>query len=90
MAVDWQALASAPWYPSATLHFPLVARTLAKMLDRLVNVGAIKLETLHLLGFSLGAHVCGAAARHMTTGRVPRITGTINLLKFIFILHILY
>ncbi|KAF4517963.1 hypothetical protein B566_EDAN005330 [Ephemera danica] len=74
MAVNWQMLASAPWYPKAVVHFPMVARNLAQILDRLVKVGAIKLETLHLIGFSLGSHVCGATARLMTVGRVPRIT----------------
>ncbi|KAF4517962.1 hypothetical protein B566_EDAN005329 [Ephemera danica] len=43
--------------------------------DRLVFVGAIRLDSLHLMGFSLGAHVSGVAANRLTSGRVPRITG---------------
>jgi pimeloyl-ACP methyl ester carboxylesterase len=76
IAVDWQKPAAGPWYLSAVNNIVPVGRALAKLLDRLITIKAIRLDTLHLIGFSLGAHVSSIAANHMTSGRVPRITGT--------------
>ncbi|XP_059470065.1 lipase member H-like isoform X2 [Neocloeon triangulifer] len=75
IAVDWQKLAAGPWYLSAANNVRPVGMALAQLIDRLVNIKAIRLDTLHLIGFSLGAHVTAVAAKYMTVGRVPRITG---------------
>lgn len=75
IAVDWQKPAAGPWYLSASNNIVPVGKALAKLVDRLIAIKAIRLDTLHLIGFSLGAHVSSIAANHMTSGRVPRITG---------------
>ncbi|XP_065342601.1 lipase member H-like isoform X1 [Cloeon dipterum] len=75
IAVDWQKLAAGPWYLSAANNVRPVGMAIAQMIDRLVNIKAIDLSKLHLIGFSLGAHVSAVAARYITVGRVPRITG---------------
>jgi pimeloyl-ACP methyl ester carboxylesterase len=75
IAVDWQKLAAGPWYLSASNNAVPVGKALAKLIDRLIAIKAIRLDTLHLIGFSLGAHVSGVAARNLKSGRVPRITG---------------
>jgi pimeloyl-ACP methyl ester carboxylesterase len=78
--VDWHNLAPGPWYPSAARNVVPVGTELARLIDRLVSVGAIRIDTLHLVGFSLGAHVVAIAANRLTSGRVPRITGTIKFM----------
>lgn len=41
----------------------------------MVKEGGLKLETLHLIGHSLGAHIVGIAGKNVKSGKIPRITG---------------
>ncbi|KAH8317101.1 hypothetical protein KR074_011834, partial [Drosophila pseudoananassae] len=53
-----------------------IGENMAVGLVKLLNV--VPVENIHLIGHSLGAHIVGAAGRHLTklTGKViPRITG---------------
>ena len=38
------------------------------------NTGA-SLNSFHLIGFSLGAHVAGGAGAAIVSGKLPRVTG---------------
>lgn len=58
-----------PNYVRAAANTRLVGRQLAKLI-RSLNVS---LEMVHLIGFSLGAHVAGFAGAEL--GNVSRITG---------------
>lgn len=72
IAVDWRRLAAGPCYPVAVHNVPHVGECLAQLIDRLRDVGA---KDIHLIGFSLGAHVPAFAANHLRPYKLPRITG---------------
>ncbi len=46
----------------------------------MVELVGADLTTMHLIGFSAGAHVVGGTGAMITSGRIPRITG-LNLLN---------
>lgn len=73
--VDWRKLASAPWYLTASKNTRLVGQTTAQLIDNLVQGAGMKLESLHIIGHSLGAHTAGIAGKNIKSGRVERITG---------------
>lgn len=81
IVVDWTSLAVAP-----LLEYPTVARStryagldIAELLLKLRNKGHLKLDNVHLIGYSLGAHAAGVAGyevqRQTNTAKVGRITG---------------
>lgn len=39
-------------------------------------------EKIHTIGYSVGAHILGLVANHLTEGKLGRITGTFNLFLF--------
>ncbi|XP_015607899.1 uncharacterized protein LOC107273844 isoform X2 [Cephus cinctus] len=69
VCVDWGPGSAVPNYVRAAANTRLVGRQLAKLV-RSLNV---PLEKVHLIGFSLGAHVAGFAGAEL--GNVSRITG---------------
>ncbi|KAL0132306.1 hypothetical protein PUN28_000234 [Cardiocondyla obscurior] len=72
IALDWRRLATAPCYPVAVHNVPHVGDCLAQLVDRLRDYGA---EDIHVIGFSLGAHVPAFAANALKPYKLPRITG---------------
>ncbi|KAL0099020.1 hypothetical protein PUN28_020221 [Cardiocondyla obscurior] len=69
VCVDWGPGSAVPNYVRAAANTRLVGRQLAKLI-RSLNV---PLERVHMIGFSLGAHVAGFAGAEL--GNVSRITG---------------
>lgn len=77
LVVDWKQLAVVPCYPTATLNTGQVGRCVGEMLSSLTSVHGP--DTLHLIGFSLGAHIAAYASNYLqayTNRSVYRITGT--------------
>ncbi|CAH0695075.1 unnamed protein product [Spodoptera exigua] len=72
IVVDWRALANS-FYLFATLAVPDVGQSLGKFLVWLIRKGGGDWKKVHLVGFSLGAHVVGNAGRQ-TGGRPARVT----------------
>ncbi|KAL1023096.1 hypothetical protein UPYG_G00036360 [Umbra pygmaea] len=69
------------WLYTAQNHYPVVAQKtkivgqeIAHFIDWLEEATNIHLKNLHLIGYSLGAHVAGFAGSH-TSNKVGRITG---------------
>lgn len=56
-----------------------IGKLIAKALKELVSIyPSYPIENIHLIGHSLGAHICGSAGRnfnYMTSQLLPRITG---------------
>lgn len=71
-AVDWEKLAQSPCYLTAIYNIRQVGRCTAQLIDRLKDLGAID---IHIIGFSLGAHVPNYAALALKPYIMPRITG---------------
>ncbi|CAH2228409.1 jg27761, partial [Pararge aegeria aegeria] len=72
VVVDWSVYASQS-YSNAVGAVPSVGKDLAGLINQLVNNSAVTLDTLHLIGFDLGAHVVGFAGRALEH-KAARIT----------------
>jgi len=72
IAIDWHRLAVTPCYPVAVHNVPHVGDCLAQLIDRLRDYGA---KDIHVIGFSLGAHVPAFAANVLRPYKLTRITG---------------
>ncbi|VVD02062.1 unnamed protein product, partial [Leptidea sinapis] len=70
--VDWSRLALST-YPTAVRGVPAVGRGVGEFLVFLNQVTGAPFNTMHLVGFSLGAHLVGNAGRAMS-GRAARVT----------------
>lgn len=73
VVVDWLHLAH-QLYTNAVNNTKAVGHSLARMLDWLQGKEGFSLENVHLIGYSLGAHVAGYAG-NFVNGTVGRITG---------------
>ncbi|KAM8865229.1 endothelial lipase [Synchiropus picturatus] len=73
VVVDWIPLAL-QLYPDAVNHTHDVGLDIAKLLDWLQDELHLSLANVHLIGYSLGAHVAGYAGTFVR-GSIGRITG---------------
>ncbi|XP_072937175.1 phospholipase A1 member A-like [Epargyreus clarus] len=73
IVVDWRALAGSS-YNTAVAGVPSVGQHLGNFLIWLINTAGGNWNQVHLVGFSLGAHVVGNAGR-TAGGRPARVTG---------------
>ncbi|XP_051923183.1 endothelial lipase isoform X2 [Hippocampus zosterae] len=73
VVVDWISMAQ-QLYQDAVNYTHTVGKDIATMLDWLQDELDLPLEKVHLIGYSLGAHVAGYAGTHVR-GSVGRITG---------------
>lgn len=62
IVVDWSQFAEGSLY-TATRNSLTVSKRLGRMLRRLYQLDAITPQLTHCLGHSIGAHICGQAAR---------------------------
>ncbi|XP_060092167.1 LOW QUALITY PROTEIN: endothelial lipase [Heteronotia binoei] len=73
VVVDWLSFAH-QLYTNAVNYTRVVGKEMAKLLDWLEEKEHFHLKNVHLLGYSLGAHVAGFAGNY-ARGTVGRITG---------------
>lgn len=73
VVVDWTPMAQ-QLYPDAVNHTRGVGLDIAAMLNWLQDATQLPLENVHLIGYSLGAHVAGFAGTFVQ-GTIGRITG---------------
>lgn len=64
----------APWYNAAADHTKVSGRRIAQFIDFIVSTG-VALDSIHIIGHSLGAHAAGYAASNIKSGTIPRVTG---------------
>ena len=74
IVVDW-ARARSVEYASSVLAVPTVGKKVAGMIDYLATNHGMSLDSLHVIGHSLGAHVAGHAGKNVKSGRVHTIVG---------------
>ncbi|XP_037825825.1 pancreatic triacylglycerol lipase-like [Lucilia sericata] len=72
--VDWARARSVDYYTSV-LAIPGVGEQVANMVDYLASVYSMSLNTLHVIGFSLGSHVAGYCGKNVVTGQIRVIIG---------------
>ncbi|XP_065572806.1 phospholipase A1 member A-like isoform X2 [Artemia franciscana] len=81
--VDWEKSAMAPLYNTAAANSKEVGYELSKLVHFLVSNGA-NLSTVHIVGFSMGAHVAGFAAKHFKKNygqMLPRVTAACSHMR---------
>lgn len=77
--VDWAPGSTFPFYMAAAANAALVGRQISVLLQELISQHpwALNAKRVHLVGFSLGAHVAGFCGRHFfnaTGSKIGRIT----------------
>lgn len=73
VCVDWEGGATMPNYLRAAANTRLVGKQLAMLLQGFAKHIDLRFEDVHLIGFSLGAHVAGFAGSELRN--ISRITG---------------
>ncbi|XP_059619038.1 uncharacterized protein LOC132263340 isoform X2 [Phlebotomus argentipes] len=73
ICVDWEKGASLPNYVKASANTRLVGKQLAQLLAALEKHRGLQMSRVHVIGFSLGAHVAGFAGADLPG--LSRITG---------------
>jgi len=73
ICVDWEAGAIIPNYVRAAANTRLVGKQVAMLIAGLAAKANLPIENVHLIGFSLGAHVAGYAGAELKN--LSRITG---------------
>ncbi|XP_023308368.2 phospholipase A1 VesT1.02-like [Lucilia cuprina] len=74
IVVDW-ARARSVDYATSVLAVPTVGKKVANMIDYLVKIHGMSLDTLYVIGHSLGAHVAGYAGKNVKSGQIHTIIG---------------
>lgn len=72
--VDWTVTAF-DFENQMLANVPLVGKRIGDFINWLIELGPVKLDTMHLIGFSMGSHISGMAARSITSGKPKIITG---------------
>lgn len=73
--VDWGSTRKSFWYPEAVERVPEIAKVVAEFIDFMVDSASLELEKTTIIGFSLGAHIAGLAAKNLANGKVNKIIG---------------
>lgn len=73
ICVDWESGAIIPNYVRAAANTRLVGKQLAMLVRGLSENVGLRFQDVHLIGFSLGAHVAGFAGAELKN--ISRITG---------------
>ncbi|XP_017131282.1 uncharacterized protein YMR317W [Drosophila elegans] len=74
IAVDWQRGRSLD-YATSVAGASGAGKKIAALVDFLVQEYGMRLDTLEVVGFSLGAHVAGHTAKQVTSGKVGKVVG---------------
>lgn len=74
IVVDWSS-ARCPVYATSVWAVPKAGQKVATMIDFLVENHGMSLDTLIVIGHSLGAHVAGYAGKYIKTGQIYTIIG---------------
>lgn len=75
ITVDWGKVAESVLYNRARSGVTPVGEYTAKFVDFLVDEVGVSPDDIHLVGHSLGAHVCGVTGESVMSGQLTRITG---------------
>ncbi|PNF27578.1 hypothetical protein B7P43_G02266 [Cryptotermes secundus] len=72
IAVDWSGGGGSWMYWRAVANTRVTGAEVTKLIEKMMKMG-LKNKSIHLIGHSLGAHICSYIAAHL--GGVARITG---------------
>lgn len=74
ICIDWSLFALDMTYLAARLRCKEIGNYVAELILALLDKTDLKLDTVHVIGFSMGAHIAGYVGKRFE-GRIPRITG---------------
>ncbi|XP_022170469.1 pancreatic lipase-related protein 2-like [Myzus persicae] len=74
ICVDWKQYATDLSYSVARARAKHIAHDIAKILKRITYNMTVGVETMHLIGHSMGAHIVGFVGKELPD-QIPRITG---------------
>lgn len=77
IAVNWQYGADNVIYAKSAANTRVVGAIIGELLKNLHSAGQTSYSKIHLVGHSLGAHICGYAGA-IVGGRIAKITGNIQ------------
>lgn len=80
--IDWSSLAPGPCYISAVHNARHSGICIGQLVKRILESGT---DDIHLIGFSLGAHVTNFVANSVKPFVIPRITGKYKHIYFLLI-----
>lgn len=73
--LDWSKLAVFPWYQEAVENLEVVSMVLVKFLETYHDSNEIPIDSVHIIGFSLGAQIAGLSGKNLREDlKIPRIT----------------
>ncbi|XP_058819416.1 lipase member H-like isoform X2 [Topomyia yanbarensis] len=75
LVVDWSPLADDTFYFKSAFATRDVGRHVGALVDRMVAERGTDLNSVHIVGHSLGAHTSGFAGSFVRSGKVSRVTG---------------
>lgn len=70
--VDWSTLALGPCYINAVHNIQHTGACVAQLVERIRDMNT---SDIHIIGFSLGAHIANHIANNLEDFILPRITG---------------
>lgn len=73
--VDWGKGSKTFAYPMARARVVEVARVVGDFINYLQQNAYLNPSDVTLIGFSLGAHICGLAGKNFTNGKIKKIIG---------------
>lgn len=75
ISLDYNPLVREPCYVQALQNLKVVSKCTAQLLDYLIEQSKVTLDSIHVIGFSLGAHTAGMISNHLKSGKLKRTTG---------------
>lgn len=76
ISLDYNQLVLDPCYVTAVMNLPTVANCTGQLINFLLDANLFSLDSIHVIGFSLGAQTAGMIANYMGEDRkLKRITG---------------
>lgn len=82
VCVDWAVFALDLSYFTARLRCKTIGRNVAELISMLTENTSQTIDDIHILGFSMGAHIAGYAGKQLN-GKIHRITGKIKIKLFL-------
>lgn len=73
--VDWSVLAKVNQYEVAVKNAFSISLLLAQWLSDVIHRKYISTSNIHLVGFSIGAHMAGIMAKRVNNGKIAKIFG---------------
>jgi hypothetical protein len=74
--VDYSTLVKEPCLSQINWAPRFGAKCIAQLVDYVArHPRGVPPDVLHLIGYSVGAHIAGLVANYLTTGKLGRITG---------------